>query len=329
MEKVKQNNDWEIYGNSFQIEFLKKNIISDDIAHAYLFTGPSKVGKRKTALAFIKSIVCEKNKDGSFCSNCPTCKKIETNSFPDLKILDGNDIIKIDSIRDVISSLSLKAFNSPYKIVLIDNAERMNEESSNAILKTLEEPKGKTVIILITKNQRLMLPTIVSRSRILKFAPASQKEMDYVEKTIFGKNTNISQFCSGKIGKLKELSEDKDLKDFFEIAYEDIKKISKGSIYENLEIAEGLYKEYEKTPKLFLERINIWILTIRRIVLKKYTDSFEIGLKNDKISISPKEGVKIIEFLVWIKNNLSNTKSGLNYKLIIDKAILNISQAVK
>jgi DNA polymerase-3 subunit delta' len=327
MEKMKQKNNWDLYGNDVQINFLKKNIESDDIAHAYLFTGPDQVGKKKTAISFIKSIICENREKSSFCSSCSNCKKIDSNQFPDATILDGDRPIKISEIRNIISSLSLKAFNSPYKVVIIDNAERMNDESSNAILKTLEEPQGKTIIILITQDKNLMLPTIVSRARIIRFSSAPKREMDSIESKLFKEKSDISYLCAGKIGKLINLSDNEDLKLFFKNASLDINNITKNGVYKNLQFAEELYSEYEKTPELFIERINVWTLIMRKLVLKNYTNSIDLKAEDAKMSISPEKGQSIIDFLFWVKNNLKNTKSGLNYKLIIDKLVLNISQA--
>ncbi|NTU69974.1 DNA polymerase III subunit [bacterium] len=327
MEKIKQKNSWDVYGNDFQVNFLMKNIKDKDIAHAYLFCGPERIGKKKVAKAFIKAMLCTKTKSGEYCSICDSCKKIDSNSYPDAIILEGDEDIKIGEIRNITANLSLKPFNSPYKIVLVDNADRMTEEASNALLKTLEEPTGHAVIILISQSKNLLLPTIVSRTRTIKFFSASLKYMKEVEIDIFGKDNDLSYLFTGKIGKLIEAKDNDQSAKFIKKVTTDFKQIVNSGIYENLTFAEDLYKEYEKTPQIFIQRLEAWILLIRKEILGEYANFVDLEAKDDKMSISPEKGTKVIDFLAWTISNLSNTKSGLNYKLIIDKIILNISQS--
>lgn len=173
-----------------QWEFLKNKFEAGQFSHAYLFAGQNKIGKKDFAKEFIKLINCLYYKSQSFenrsikktpCGQCQNCNLIEKESFPDLlmvtsinsesSIKNERDSMEIDvaQIRQVNSFLSYKSYYGGYKAVIIENAERMNQEAQNCFLKTLEEPKGKTVIILVSSKPEMLLPTIFSRCQVIKF----------------------------------------------------------------------------------------------------------------------------------------------------------------
>jgi DNA polymerase-3 subunit delta' len=162
---------WPILGHNKIIESLKKNIIKNKLAHAFLFSGPHGVGKMLTALYFVKTIQCQKlNRP---CDKCDSCAKINQNTHPDTIILKGETTLKINEIRKLKHKLSLRVSYSGYKTCVIDQAESMTREAANALLKLLEEPSGKTIIILISENCEKILPTIISRCVVVKFFPIS------------------------------------------------------------------------------------------------------------------------------------------------------------
>ena len=184
-----------LIGHKKQWDFLKKKFELGQLAHAYLFSGEEKIGKRTLAKEFVKLINCLYHKfDGrEFCGmkeksleQCQNCKMIEKEAYPDLlvvKSVDSESSIKnekdmmeidISQMRKVNNFLSYTSYYGGCKTVIIDNAELMNQEAQNCFLKTLEEPKGKTIIILITKNSELLLPTIVSRCQTFAFSPAQK-----------------------------------------------------------------------------------------------------------------------------------------------------------
>ena len=148
-----------IIGHEKQWKFLKGQFEHNKLSHAYLFTGAEGIGKKTFAKEFSEFIGCR---------------------FPDLKILsiankkdqihgDGGEI-KVSQVREVQNFLSYKSYNGGYKIVIVDDAHLMNQEAQNCFLKTLEEPKGETILFLITSKPDMLLPTIFSRCQIMKFS---------------------------------------------------------------------------------------------------------------------------------------------------------------
>jgi len=158
----------QVIGHEQQKDILRRALASGRLAHAYLFSGPDGIGKRLMALALARAIVCHEQRG---CGHCPACRKIDHQNHPDLHVLEpeGN-AIKIEQIRSFQRELNLKPLEAVRKICLIEAADCMTTGASNALLKTLEEPRGDTLLILLTAQPNRLLETIRSRCQRLPFA---------------------------------------------------------------------------------------------------------------------------------------------------------------
>ena len=168
----------DIEGHEKPISILKRALANKTLAHAYLFSGEEGIGKKMAALALAAAVNCGEAGPEGGCGVCPSCRKIASLGHPDVHILvpDGDEI-KIDQVRQTQADLSLKPFEGAKKILIIDGAERMNAASSNAFLKTLEEPPGDTLIILVTAMPQSLLPTIRSRCQEIRFHPLPRRTL--------------------------------------------------------------------------------------------------------------------------------------------------------
>ena len=190
-------NDFKnIYGQDLAIEILKSAISKQQLAPAYLFSGPEGVGRKKTAKAFINAIF-DKNLDNEFIK-----KKIESNNHPDLLwvepsyVVQGKSIsqgkarlenismksppqIRLNQIKDIIEFLGKKPFESDRSIVIIEDIERINESASNALLKTLEDT-NTGLFILITQRPEKLLSTIRSRCQTVPFIRLNDKVVNQI-----------------------------------------------------------------------------------------------------------------------------------------------------
>jgi len=157
----------QIMGHDHQKEILRRGLANGRIAHAYLFAGPDGIGKRLMAMALARAIVCLEQRG---CGHCQACRKIDHQNHPDLHILepDGNSI-KIEQVRAFQRELNLKPLEAPRKICMIEQAETMTVSAANALLKTLEEPRGDSLLILLTAQPNRLLETIRSRCQPLPF----------------------------------------------------------------------------------------------------------------------------------------------------------------
>lgn len=161
----------EILGQDRAVRMLKRS--AERPAHAYLFHGPEGVGKRLAAFSFIKTLFClEKGED--CCGQCLPCQKVDRGTHPDVFLLEPDgDRIKIEKIREIILESGKKPFEESRKAFVIERAESMTEAAANALLKTLEEPPGSAVFILLCVNPDSLPSTVRSRCRAVPFGRLS------------------------------------------------------------------------------------------------------------------------------------------------------------
>lgn len=162
----------DILGHERIVEVLKRSLRTGKIAHAYLFEGNSGCGRKKTALALIQALFCRALPDDA-CGVCPSCRKVAAGNHGDIHIIeplpDKRDI-SIEQLRAMQRELSLRPYEAPRKVCIIEPAERMSVNAANSLLKTLEEPPGNALIILLTENAGMLLPTIRSRCQLMRFS---------------------------------------------------------------------------------------------------------------------------------------------------------------
>jgi DNA polymerase III gamma/tau subunit len=168
-----------IIGQETAKKLLYSAVKNGRIAHAYLFIGPANLGKFKTALEFAKIIQRPKEEDADSNIARDRESRIEKGSDPDVLIIDplNNDKenssdevknISIEEIRKLEHHLSFFPYDSKYKIAIVNQAHKFTSEAVNAFLKTLEEPRGNSVIILIAENRHLLPATLVSRTETIR-----------------------------------------------------------------------------------------------------------------------------------------------------------------
>ena len=195
---------------------LAKTIQSGSVGHAYLFVGKNGIGKKLLAKEFAKSVMCENSQDLGCCNDCDACLTFESGS--DFKIIcPTKNVIKVDEIRDFSSELFLLPTKSKRKVFIIDDAECMNEQAQNALLKVLEEPPLYATIILITSNKEKLLNTIKSRVIEVQFDSLSNDE---IRKVLDMQGAEYSEdaikYANGSAKKALEFTND----DVFEISKE-------------------------------------------------------------------------------------------------------------
>jgi DNA polymerase III subunit delta' len=161
-------------GNAKAVERLRNKLRQDRFPHALIFSGPEGVGKRTLALMVAKALNCTNRGPTDFCDECSQCRKVNAGTHPDVlqvRLEDEATQIKIAQIRRVLALLGLHPLEGRNKVFIIDPANLMNEESSNALLKGLEEPPNNSFFILLAVNLQELLLTIRSRSQVYQFAP--------------------------------------------------------------------------------------------------------------------------------------------------------------
>jgi len=208
---------WQhIRGHDALVEGFRRAVYRGRLAHAYLFTGPAGVGKRLFAVELARSLLCEKAMEGSLqaCDTCRSCVQVEAGTHPDFfTAVRPPEALEfpIDLMRQLCRSFALKSARGRGKVVLIDDADDLNEEAANCFLKTLEEPPPRSVLILIGSTPDRQLQTIVSRCQVIRFAPLSPALVEELlqgqgidDSTLRGRLVRLS---AGSPGMAKELAD--------------------------------------------------------------------------------------------------------------------------
>ena len=169
----------DILGHDRIVEVFRRSLRTGKTAHSYLFEGISGCGRKKTALALIQALFCSILPDDA-CGECPSCRKVAGGNHADIHFIeplpDKRDI-SIDQLRAMQRELSLRPYEAPRKACIIEPAERMSINAANSLLKTLEEPPGNALIILLTENAGMLLPTIRSRCQLIRFSHLSPEHI--------------------------------------------------------------------------------------------------------------------------------------------------------
>ena len=178
---------WQVVGQNRVVSLLQRSLEREALAHAYLLVGPPRVGKMFLALNLAQALNCAAAEPP--CGMCDSCQKIALAKHADVQIISlVNDAtsaeakprveIGIDQIRQLQHSSSLPPFEGKHKVFIIDGAEFLSIEAANCLLKTLEEPLGKVIFILLTAEERLMPATVISRCQRLELLPLATGEVE-------------------------------------------------------------------------------------------------------------------------------------------------------
>jgi DNA polymerase-3 subunit delta' len=163
-----------LVGHERVVQQLRTAITSDRPAHAYLVSGPVGIGKRTLATAFAAALLCDAPVGGDACGRCAQCTRVAARTHPDLTLVEreeGRRDIRTEQAREVTRWLTLRSLMARRKVAVIEDAECLNEHGQNALLKTLEEPPGASVLVLVATEASLLLPTVRSRCQRLRLDP--------------------------------------------------------------------------------------------------------------------------------------------------------------
>lgn len=310
----------EIIGHDAVIERLKRDLAGRRVPHAYLFTGPQGVGKATVGELVCKAMLCLADDPVRRpCGDCIACKKMLHLNHPDfhlVKLDKDKKQIRIDQIRQIQAELALKPYEAQWKTLLIDDADFLNESAQNALLKTLEEPPGDTLIILVCTSLRNLLPTIISRCRVERFAPISTDKITSLLISKLGWKEKDALFASavanGSVGKAFSLDIES-----LRVAREEIKKIIMELSVSNQSKAEKVVNAAEFFIKAGEEGIVILRMLLRdmavlqanstRVINRDIEDELESIASNGSVEDIVKKFTATAEALERLNRNANKS----------------------
>jgi len=186
----------ELIGNSRVKAVLKRMLVSDRLPGAMLFTGEEGIGKKLFALEVARALNCRTPKDGEACGVCSSCVRIRKLNYPTRDDADEwtqiiwtdhpdvglvvapKRVLRVEQMRQIEKEANFRPFEGKARVFLIDEADKLNDASANALLKVLEEPPRTSHLILITARPAMLLPTILSRCQMIRFSPLTPAEIE-------------------------------------------------------------------------------------------------------------------------------------------------------
>ena len=323
----------DIIGQEQIKEHLQNALSTGKVSHAYIINGEKFAGKEFIAKVFAMALQCQAGEVNP-CQECHACKQALSDNQPDIiKVThEKPNAISVDDIRAQINNdVAIKPYSSPYKIYIMNEAEKMTVQAQNAILKTLEEPPEYAVILLLTSNVNSLLPTILSRCVVLNMKPVSDSLvrkylMEQMQIPDYKAEVCVA-FARGNIGKARLLASSEDFENVKGEAVSLLKYIQDMELHEIIAAIKKI-NDYKLEINDYLDIMAIWY---RDVLLFKATKDVnhlvfreEIQTLRNIAGRSSYEGIEsVIEALQKAKNRLD---ANVNFELTMELLMLEIKE---
>ena len=304
------------------------------ISNGYIFSGPKGCGKKLMAFSFAMAINCTSIDSNKPCGSCSSCMRIKSGNYPNIEVVKPTGLsIKIKQIRQIVTDTAKKPFESGYKVVIIDNAEKMTHDAQDAFLKTLEEPPTNTVFLLLAENSNLLLPTIASRCQVYQFKPVPLEEMKaFILARYDFPDSDIEaavRYSKGNTGTALELLQDKDSLTSRALYIDILERSMEGRAGE-AQLLTAPVVETKDSAERFLDFSQAWfrdILMVKELggeykQLVINIDSMEKLMRHNSVLTE----VKLNSIIEIVRNTARYVKYNVGIKNSIDGMLFNIAE---
>ena len=323
----------EILGHENIIKQLKNAISGDKVSHAYILNGEDGAGKNVLAKAFAKALLCEKGLPEG-CNECHFCKQVESDNNPDLVYVTHEKpaSIGVEDVRELlVEDIQIKPYNGRYKVYIIDEAEKLTVQAQNAILKTIEEPPAYSVILFLTNNSEIFLPTIISRCILFNLRPLRESEiMEYLiaKYRIPEYEAKIcASYAQGKLGRGIKLAASEE---FAQIKGEALKLVTNVYSYDIGDLIEAVKRitDFKISVNEYIDLLQMWYRDVLLFKVTKDPNSLifydEINGIRKQASKSSYEGLERILYGLDVAK--ARLKANVNFELTIELMLLTIKE---
>ncbi len=262
-----------IVGHEDIIKHFKASIEMDRVGHAYIICGEEASGKKSLAKSFAKTLQCEEHGIDP-CNTCKSCLQVESGNHPDIIVVkhEKAKVLTVDEIREqVVNTVSIKPYSGKYKIYIIEDAQLMNAEAQNALLKTIEEPPQYVVIILLATTAEKFLPTIISRCMLLNLKPVKDEDIKFYLMNNLGIDAHMAETCvgyaAGNLGKAIKLATNEE----YQMLIRSVIRLETGIFDMSMEDIEEAIMDCDRYKLTISEYLDLMLVWYRDILVLKVT----------------------------------------------------------
>lgn len=277
---------WQVLGQASVLKLMECSLEMGRLSHAYLLVGPQGIGKMTLALNLAQVVNCEAPEEGNKarkepCGQCSQCQRIASGKHPDVQVLglasgeggEGKSKISIERIRELQQAASLSAFEGKYRVFIIDGAEHLSLEAANCLLKTLEEPPPNVLLILLTVDDELLLPTLRSRCQRIELRPMP---IEKVAETLIsrweverGKAQTLAHLSQGCLGRALTLHTDEEALQRRMEKLDELTGLAEAPLETRFAYAKELASLFPKSRGAVQDVLSLWLSWWRDLLLTK------------------------------------------------------------
>ncbi len=329
---------WNIAGQSWAADMLQQQIAGGKLRHAYLFSGPTGVGRRTLALRFAQAVNCtQPPAPGDACGKCRTCRQIDKMQHTDLTVVQAEKVgavLKVKQIRELQHALSLSPYEGGYRIALLLRFETANANAQNALLKTLEEPNPKVLLLLTVDDPENLLPTITSRCELLRLRPMAMDDLVSVlesqENLPKDKAQLIAHISAGRAGLAKRMAADAEMLERRKKWMDEMLALLPAGRIERLHYSGKITrigkKDRGEAKRTILEGTAYWLSFWRDVILvgtESGTQITNIDLRESVIrtaeEVTPRDAAHAVSALEHVFKRIQTA----NLQLMLDNILLD------
>lgn len=322
----------DVVGHESIIGHFRSSIEQGKVAHAYLIHGEKGTGKKMLAGLFAKTLECEAGGTDP-CGICRSCVQCDSGNQPDIIWVthEKPTVISVDDIREQVNKdIIVRPYSSRYKVYIIPEAELMNPQAQNALLKTIEEPPEYAVLMLLTNNIDKMLPTIISRCITLNLKPVGELDMmEYLSR--MGVPATKAKFCVGfafgNLGKAVRLATSEEYNEIKQDCVQILKNINHMEVYELIDAVKKMSK-YKLDIYDYIDLMMMWYRDILMLKVSGSPDKLlfkeEYSTLKQQANYISYEGIEnVLEALDKVKVRL---EANVNFDIAMELLLLTIKE---
>ncbi len=323
---------WQVLGQDRNLALLDRSLKENSIAHAYLLVGPRHVGKRTLAVNLAQALNCDGFEPP--CGQCRSCRRILEGKHADVIAigLDSRTEISIDDIREARRLANLPPYEGKCKVFIVNDAEYLSNEASNALLKILEEPPPKVVWLLLACEENRLLPTVVSRCHRLELKPMPVKQIERI--LIDSRSTRsdearlLARLACGCLGWALSASADDNLLKQRSETIDKLASLLDASLHQRFAYAQELAREFSQDRRTVAEVMPMWLGLWHDFMLAKC--SYEEAITNidyeETIEAISRQLtlIEIKDFMAKLYSAIEDISKNVNALLTLELLMLNM-----